>query len=75
MATGHPNTDGNAFCNMGAGDRPAGRPPVRVRWSVHGNLLSFTPVGSQEGSCGFTGFLEYRGPAASAKVPWTKASS
>jgi hypothetical protein len=75
MATGHPNADGNAFCNMGAGDRPAGRPPVLVRWTVHGSLLSFTSVGSQKGSCGFTTFLEYRGPAATAKVYWAKAGS
>jgi hypothetical protein len=73
MATGHPNTDGNAWCNMGAGDRPAGRPPDLVRWSVHGNLLSFTPVGSQKGSCGFTAFL--RSGNGHRAVPWTKAVS
>ena len=28
MATGHQNTDGNAWCNMGAGDRPAGHRSV-----------------------------------------------
>jgi len=70
MATGHPNTDGNAWCNMGDGDRPAGRPPVRVHWAVHDNLLSFTPVGSQKGSCGFTTFLETR--TGHDAVPWTK---
>jgi hypothetical protein len=71
MATGHHNTDGNAWCNMGAGDRPAGQPSARVRWTVHGNLLSFTQVGSQAGSCGFTAFLQFN-PNHRA-VPWTKA--
>jgi len=75
MATGHPNTDGNPFCNMGAGDRPADRPAVLIRWTVHGSQVSFTPVGNQKGSCGFTAFLEYRGPASAAKVYWTKAGS
>ena len=75
MATGNPNADGNAWCNIAGGDRPAGRPPVLVRWTVHGRLLSFTPVGNQKGSCGFTRFLEYRGPATTAKVYWTKAGS
>jgi hypothetical protein len=32
-------------------------------------------VGNQKGSCGFTGFLEYRGSATAAKVYWTKAGS
>jgi hypothetical protein len=73
MATGHPNTDGNAWCNMGAGDRPAGRPPVLVRWAVHGNLLSFTRVGSQAGSCGFTAFLQFN--TSHHAVPWTKAGA
>lgn len=73
MATGHPNTDGNAWCNEGAGDRPAGRAPIRVRWAVHGSLLWFTPVGSQAGSCGFTVFLEFR--SGHRVVPWTKAGS
>ena len=73
MAAGHQNTDGNAWCNMGAGDRPAGRPPVRVRWTVHGNLLLFTPVGSQAGSCGFIAFLEFR--SGDRATPWTKAGA
>jgi hypothetical protein len=61
MATGHPGTDGNAWCNEGGGDKPAGRPSVYVRWAVHGNQLSFSPVGSQPTSCmsQFTTFLEY----------------
>jgi hypothetical protein len=73
MTTGHYNTDGNAWCNESGGDRPDGRAPVRVHWTVHGNLLSFTPVGSQAGSCGFTGFLEFR--SGHRAVPWTKAGS
>jgi len=73
MATGHQNTDGNAWCNYDGGDRPAGRAPVGVRWTVHGNLLSFTPVGSQKGSCGFTAFLEFRSSHHAA--PWTKTRS
>jgi len=75
MATGHPNTDGNAWCNMGSGDRPAGRPPVYVRWTVHGNQLSFTPVGNQQASCGFTGFLEYRNTGTITKAYWARSSS
>ena len=54
MATGHPKTDGNAWCNNAPGS------PVRIRWTVSGNLLSFTPVGSQAASCGFTTFLQRR---------------
>jgi len=73
MATGHPSTDGNAWCNHGAGDRPAGRPPVRVRWTVRGNLLSFAPVGSQAGSCGFTAFLQFSTPHRTG--PWANAGS
>jgi hypothetical protein len=73
MATGHPNTDGNAWCSMGAGDRPAGRPPVLVRWTVKGNMLSFTPVGNQAGSCGFTTFLQRR--TDHGVFPWIKAGS
>jgi len=73
MATGHQNTDGNAWCNYDGGDRPAGRAPVRVRWTVHGNLLSFTPKGSQKGSCGFTAFLEFRN--GHHAIHWTKARS
>ena len=67
MATGHQNTDGNAWCNNEPGT------PVRVHWTVHGNLLSFTPIGSQKGSCGFTTFLQFR--ADHRAVPWTKAGS
>jgi len=37
MATGHQNTDGNAWCNNEPGT------PVRVHWTVQDNLLSFTP--------------------------------
>jgi hypothetical protein len=73
MATGRTNTDGNGWCNFGAGDKPAGRPPIQVRWTVRGNLLSFTPVGSQQGSCGFTSFLRSRG--GHSAVPWIKAGS
>jgi hypothetical protein len=73
MATGHYNTDGNAWCNETGGDRPADRAPVRVRWTIHGSLLSFTPVGSQAGSCGFTAFLEFRN--GHRAVPWTEAGS
>lgn len=73
MATGHQNTDGNAWCNHDGGDRPAGRAPVRVRWAIHGSLLSFTPVGSQAGSCGFTAFLEFR--SGHRAVAWIKAGS
>jgi hypothetical protein len=73
MATGHPATDGNAWCNEAPGDRPGGRPPIRVRWAVHGSLLSFTPVGSQLGSCGFTAFLQTRN--GHRAVPWTKSGS
>jgi hypothetical protein len=67
MATGHPNTDGNAWCNNEPGS------PVRVKWSVHGNLLSFTPVGNQAASCGFTAFLKFRG--GHRAVSWTKVGS
>jgi len=73
MATGHPNTDGNAWCNFAGGDKPAGRPPIQVRWTVHGNLLSFTAVGSQRGSCGFTSFLRSRG--GQSAVTWIKTGS
>jgi hypothetical protein len=72
MATGHQNTDGNAWCNYGAGDKPTGRASVRVRWDVHGKYLSFAPVGSQAGSCGFTGFLEFR--SGHRAVSWTKVT-
>jgi hypothetical protein len=65
MYTGHPNTDGNAWCNNEPGS------PVRVRWTVRGNLLWFTPVGSQKASCGFTAFLQFRFHRRA--VPWTKA--
>jgi hypothetical protein len=67
METGHQNTDGNAWCNNEPGT------PVQVHWTVHGNLLSFTPVGSQKGSCGFTAFLQFRN--GHGAVPWTKAGS
>ena len=67
MATGHQNTDGNAWCNNEPGT------PVRVHWTVQDNLLSFTPIGSQKGSCGFTTFLQFR--ADHRAVPWTKAGS
>jgi len=67
MATGHQNTDLNAWCNNEPGT------PVRVHWTVHGNLLSFTPVGSQKGSCGFTTFLQFR--TSHRAVPWIKAGS
>jgi hypothetical protein len=73
MATGHPNIDGNAFCNMGDGDRPAGRPPVVVRWTVRGNLLSFTPVRNQAASCGLTHFLQFR--SSHRAVTWTRTGS
>jgi hypothetical protein len=75
MATGHPNTDGNAWCNEGGGDRPAGRPPVYIRWAVHGNQLSFSPVGNQKGSCGFTAFLEYHNTGTITKAYWARSSS
>ena len=65
MATGHQHTDGNAWCNNEPGT------PVRVHWTVQDNLLSFTPIGSQKGSCGFTTFLQFR--AGHRAVPWTKA--
>ena len=67
MATGHQSTDGNAWCNNEPGT------PVRVHWDVQGNLLSFSPVGSQKGSCGFTAFLEFRN--GHRAVPWTKAAT
>jgi len=67
MATGHQNTDGNAWCNNEPGT------PVRVHWTVQDNLLSFTPIGSQKGSCGFTTFLQYR--TSHRPAPWTKAGS
>jgi hypothetical protein len=67
MATGHPKTDLSAWCNNAPGS------PVRVEWTVHGNLLSFTPIGSQLGSCGFTAFLRFRNGRRAAG--WTRAGS
>jgi hypothetical protein len=67
MDTGHGNYDGNAWCNNNAGR------PVRVHWTVSGNLLSFTPVGSQAGSCGFTAFL--KSPDGHRPGSWTKVGS
>jgi hypothetical protein len=67
MAAGHPNTDGNAWCNNAPGS------PVRVKWAVRGNLLSFTPVGNQAASCGFTAFLRFRN--GHRAVSWTKVGS
>jgi hypothetical protein len=67
MATGHPNTDGNAWCNNAPGT------PVQVHWTVHGNLLSFIPAGNQAGSCGFTAFLQSR--SSHHPIPWFKAGS
>jgi hypothetical protein len=67
MATGHPNTDGNAWCNNAPGS------PVRVRWTVSANSLSFTPVGNQAASCGFTAFLQRRDRRGA--VSWSKVSS
>jgi len=67
MASGHPKTDGNAWCNNDLGS------PVRVKWTVHGNLLSFIPVGNQAASCGFTAFLKFRD--GHRAVPWTKVGS
>jgi hypothetical protein len=67
MQTGHGNDDGNAWCNDNAGT------PVRVHWTVSGNLLSFTPVGSQAGSCGFTAFLA--APEHHPRGHWTKVGS
>jgi hypothetical protein len=67
MATGHPNTDGNAWCNNAPGS------PVRVKWAVRGNLLSFTPAGDQAASCGFTAFLKFRN--GHRAVSWTKVGS
>ena len=67
MATGHPNTDGNAWCNSEPGSA------VRVKWTVRGNLLSFSPAGNQAASCGFTAFLQFRGGRRA--VSWSKVGS
>jgi hypothetical protein len=70
MATGHPGTDLNAWCNDAPGT------PARVRWTVTGGKLQFASTADDPHTCtgiaadGFVTFLARRGGTHPAT--WTR---
>jgi hypothetical protein len=59
MATGHQNTDGNAWCNQGAGDRPAGRHRSGSGGPSTATCCRSPRWAARQAPRGFTAFLEF----------------